>query len=204
MASTAVQISNMALSRVGSTAFISALDEDTPEAELLALYYEQKRDSLLEQGAWPWATRRVTLSALASYDATTEDVWEYVYALPADCLEVQDLWPGTRIPSSGDRIPFAVEWDATNACRVICTDEEDAVLVYTRKVTDATTFPGYFVDALAWALAAELALGLIGKPELFANAQAMADRSRAKALAKAGNTGRADVGTVSEFEAERA
>ena len=204
MATSAVQICNMALSRVGSSAFISALDEDTPEAEMLNLHYEPKRDGLLEVGAWPWATRRVALSALASPDATTEDVWSYVYTLPADCLQVQDLWSGSRVQTAGDRIPCAVEWDAANACRVLCTDEEDAVLVYTRKVTDVTAYPQHFVEALVWALAAELALGLIGKPELFANAQAMADRARSRAVAKAGNTNRPDAPPVSEFEAERA
>ena len=54
--------------------------------------------------------------------------------------------------------------------RAILSNQEQAELVYTVRVEDTTYFPQMFVNALAWRLAAELAMGLQARPENYSSA----------------------------------
>lgn len=80
-------------------------------------------------------------------------------------------------------------WAATNT----------AQLVYTQKVTDVTKMPQVFVEALAWLLAVDLALGLTGKPDLASALQGQADIALRRALAAEGTGQRPDMRPDSSF-----
>lgn len=87
--------------------------------------------------------------------------------------------------------------------RILGTDLVDAELVYTRTITDVSEMPLHFQDAVAWALAMELALGVANKPALLPmlDAKFRSALGRAAALDK----GQAQRGTApySEFERVR-
>lgn len=160
-----VQICNMALTRIGQNQFIDSIDEQSKAAELCALHYELCRDEVLQAFPWPFAEARVFLADIGSPAQT----WQFRYRYPVDCLEARYISvPGIEKPRAEQRIPFKV----VNAAggRAILSNQEQAELVYTVRVEDTTYFPPMFVSALAWRLAAELAMGLQARPENYASA----------------------------------
>lgn len=156
-----VQICNMALSHIGSDARVTSISppDGSVEAGHCATFYDQARTELLEPGTWSFALKRANLAEVAN----ASDAWAYAYAKPSDCLRAlrvlrptagltvftQDQYALTSDDS--DSAPFAIEGD------VLYTNEPDAVLVYTRDLTDSTKFPPSFTSALSFLLAGYLA-----------------------------------------------
>lgn len=164
---TDAEICNVALARVGQREFIDDLNDASAQAQVCKALFTAARDAVLESFAWPFATRRATLALLAG---ATRDSWGYVYVLPSDCVAVRYVYAGTRNPASDERIAYAREIaDDANGnptVHVLLTDQIDAVLVYTALISVTALYPPLFVDALAWRLAADLALALPVKPEV--------------------------------------
>lgn len=163
MAASEAQICNIALARIGVKTFITALSDSSAEAEACNILYAPMRDATLEAFPWPFATRRATLAVLAG---VTRSGWSYSYALPTDCIAPRYLYAGERQPAARNRVAFAVEANDAGDGRILITDEQNAELVYTAKVTNPDTFSPLFRDALSWLLAADLALVLVVKPQL--------------------------------------
>lgn len=175
---TAAQLCNVALARVGQRQLLDNLDEKNEAARLCKALYGPARDAVLELFAWPFAMRRAALALLAP--GSERDGWAYAYDLPSECLAPREIWAGTRAPARDQRIPWALEDDAT-AGRILLTDQSEAVLLYTRAVETVGLFPPLFVDTVAWKLACDLALSLPVKPQLLP----MLDRKYQMALASA-------------------
>lgn len=163
MATSEAGICNLALMRVGQTKTIDSLGDNTAEARACKLIYAQARDSLLALVPWPFAQRRASLVLVGEVedDLGLEPTWEYAYALPGDCLQARGLFCGLRNPRPDERVAYAIEGHATHGRLLLtdleATDDDPAELTYTAKIEDVTLYPPHFVDALAWALAAELA-----------------------------------------------
>jgi hypothetical protein len=169
MASSQVQISNLALAHIGVSQFIAAPNEKSKEANICALFFEQVRDNLLESLEWNFASRRVKLAQTTS--AITN--WLYAYQVPTDCIAARRLvMPGMRMLPSESRIPFEIGSDGKQT--VILTDQENAELIYTERVTDPNRFAPSFVTALSWYLAAEIAMPLAVSTQLADRAAKMA------------------------------
>lgn len=171
MASSVIQICNTALARVGVKEFIEDLAEGSAEADACSALYPTARDSALTSLPWPFATKRTTLALAAGEDE--REGWEYVYAMPSDCLLARHIWSGERAPSATSKIPFTIELNDAEDARIILCDKEDAELVYTAAITNSLLFPPLFVDALCWLLASELALPLSVRTDLRTQAQQM-------------------------------
>lgn len=148
-----VDICNRALSHIGASATISSLTEQSEEAFHCNLLYADIRDAVLRAHPWGFATRHLALSDVG----TPPGNWAYRYAYPNDCIYAREI---LQTDTAGDPIKFEVALgDAYNA-RVILTDEEDAVLIYTYKVTNTTIFDPLFTNALAWKIASEICMPL--------------------------------------------
>lgn len=162
MASSEVQICNLALARVGVSIFIAALDERSTTANVCNLFYEPCRDFVMADDVdWNFATKRIFLADLG----TPPNNWAYRYALPTDCLKARFIVvDGMRKPRVEERIPFEVA--AEEDIRVLYTDQPIAELVYTKRVTNPNLFSEAFKMTLAWHLAAEIALPLSAAPNL--------------------------------------
>ncbi len=167
-----VDICNLALLRLGTRSSISALTEGSTEANACALVYPVARDTLLAQHRWGFATRRAALADLGN----PPDGWRFRYGYPTDCLHArrvrppkaagggawEDDWPGR---GGRHAIRFEVSGDqdgSGNPIKVILTNQPEAELVYTARITAAAQFDAGFVEALSWMLAAELAVTLTG------------------------------------------
>lgn len=196
------EVCNLALSHVGNGQSLNSLEERTLEARMCKLHYGPTRDKLLELFPWRFATKRAVLAELAE----ERTGWDFVYQLPADCLQPQYIWTGIRNPSSDLRVPFDVEATgaaATVTGRVLVTDQADAELIYTAECPTVALWTPSFVDAVAWALAVKLALVVPVKPQLAALAMPEARRALAEAKASQLNSRQADPPPLSSITTAR-
>lgn len=143
-----VQLFNTALARLGGEQLSMAISpqEDDALGALCKNLFPHVLDLTLCAHQWSFALRRVTLAAVP--DASQNREYPHAYALPTDCVTP------VRLDGCGgiNRSPaYVVEGDALR------TQEEAASLLYVQRVTDPLRWPPSFADALAWALASELA-----------------------------------------------
>ena len=101
--------------------------------------------------------------------------WHYRYLYPTDCLKFRNIVNNGYVPflpyfyrgyyadfvqCLPPRAPFQIGLATDASSKVIYTNVRDAHGEYTALVTDPALFPQTFVNALAWAMAAELAIPL--------------------------------------------
>lgn len=230
MAKSVEDICNLALLRAGQLQTIDSLTEDTEQARACNILFPHHRDALLERFNWPWATRSATLALLANPDgsALTRPGWVNAYQLPGDCLKPRYIFAGARptalAPASvypsiigplttvatiptfiGEvpEVPFTVEANDAGTGQILLCDLDNAQLVYTVALTVATVFPQPFIEALAWALAADLSLSLTKKPAVAQGLGQRAELEAHRAFATALNAQGADPRPDSEFVSAR-
>lgn len=145
-----VDICNIALSHLGAEAVVSSISppDGSAEAGYCARFYPIARQSTLVAGNWGFARKRVALAELTN-DSTE---WTYKYQLPSDCLHARKVLTGDVYdnPERGGA-KFEIEGDA------LFTNQPEAVLIYTRDVTDTSKFPADYTTALGMVLAGYLA-----------------------------------------------
>ena len=154
MALTDVSIFNMALGHLGHTKFLADFNERSLAADLANQYYEQARNFAFEDFPWPFANK---YAALGLVEEDPNNDWRYSYRYPSDCMAVR------RIVTSLGRLettppPFEVGGDDQG--RLIYTNQESALIRYTRLVEDANLYPAVFGEAVSWWLAGLIAPGL--------------------------------------------
>ena len=175
--SSEVDICNDALAVVGDAANVSSISppDTSAQAGHCARFYPMARDQLLEMHPWNFATKRAALSLLSE----TSNQWQYVYALPGDCLRALVVldplapddfstpiplygvypypYPGqNNIPAVYSPQPFVVEVD-TAGNKILYTNQQNAQLTYLASITDTTKFSPLFTEALVILLASKLA-----------------------------------------------
>lgn len=145
MALSQVQVTNMALAKVGAE-YISSMTEGAKEATYANIFWESCRDTLLESYPWNFATERASLARLAG-----SPVWQYdcKYQLPNDCLRVRDISVDGDFEST-KTVDYRIEG------RTLVTNETTVYIKYTKKVTDTSYWPPTFVRLFVCDLAALL------------------------------------------------
>lgn len=149
---TSITICNLALGELRAAPIID-IAEDSIEARECARYYPQCLRLLLERHDWAFANRRATLAELATNDRSGE--WTHAYVLPADCAT-----PLRLVAKDGGPSDYIVE------NRTLYTALADATLEYARDDVSEAEMTGLFVDALAYALAARLAVPIRDSREI--------------------------------------
>lgn len=199
----AVNICNMAVSHVGSSATIISISppDGSVEAGYCATFYSQARTEMIELGNWRFTLKRAELAEVTNDSET----WAYAYALPSDCLHAKRiLRPGYQLtvftqddsrysPNDNDSADFTIEGD------VLYTNEPEAVLVYARDITDTTKYTPSFSLALSYLLASYLAGPIVKGSDGMRIADAMRERARAMADQAATNVANSS-STTTEFE----
>lgn len=160
------------------------------EADQCRIWYPATRDSMLADYPYPWAEAYLNLAQVAGpeIDGNVADAqWARSYRYPPDCLKIRRLVatqtsvtaavpqttglssaytlanePWKRPEGQPYPISYGIGHDVTG--RLILTDfwgnGYGLTAVYTAKVEDPTQFSPDFADALAWRLAADLAMSL--------------------------------------------
>lgn len=150
---TETEICNLALSHLGVGKEIANLEtENSAEASACRRFYQPTVERVLTDFPWPFATRFATL-ALVEEDPTEE--WDFSYRYPADCLKLRRILSGSRQDAPNGRVAYRLGSDASG--RLVYTDQDDATVEYTFNPTDTTLFDVMFVEALAYALAVNIA-----------------------------------------------
>lgn len=206
MASSPAEIGNLALDAIGARATIASLSEASNEARVISRQYNQALEDVLASAHWNFARKQVALTMLK--DATVGDdtptPWVYEYAYPADCVSARYIMPmvavdpaavvGTVAAPSlvGPPARFIISQDVDSSdtpIKVILTNQPQAVLVYTVRITNPQLFDGLFTRALSAYLGALIAVALAGDKRLAQMAFDAADRMVRSARVSNGNEG---------------
>lgn len=146
-----VGICNLALAHLTNKANISALNEQSAEAQYCSQFYPIARDQMLASHTWDFCTKRAALSLLTN----DVDSWAFAYGRPGDCLNPISVLLPESIDDTLEQ-DYVQELNSSDV-RVIRTNVEFAVLRYTKFVTDTTRFSPLFVVADSFLLGSYLA-----------------------------------------------
>lgn len=160
MAVSAVEICNMALSKLAINQYIESLLDPSTEAKVCSLHYNHYRKIVLTHVTWGFAERRIALGE----SGTAPDEWEFQYGWPSGALRIIQIPDGLQVRRADQRIPFRTRNVA--GTRYIVTDYENAEADYTDDVEDTTLFSPQFDEALAARMAYQMAMPLSAEPEL--------------------------------------
>lgn len=153
------EIANLALSHLGSGKEISNLEtERSDEASAMRRYYSIALSTALKD--YPYSFCNV-IETLALVEESPNDEWAYSYRYPTDCLKPIRILSGFRNDSRQTRIPYKIGKDASG--KLIYTDQSEAELEYTQRVTDPSKFPDDFIMALSFLIAALAAPRICGE-----------------------------------------
>ena len=161
MATTALDICNLALAKVGASIQVTDIT-GTPtsnEAALCKLMYPLSRDFVLREAPWNFATKTAALAG----STTGPSHWAYQYDYPSDCIRLLKVL-GTTSPRVDEPQPFEVFNSGT--AKKIATNQASASARYTMQVTDPGLFDFQYIQALATYLAAELSVALSRSPDV--------------------------------------
>lgn len=171
-----VDICNLALAHLGDTATVASINppEGSAQAEHCSRFYPIARDTLLEMHNWGFASRRIQPAQLTS----TWPEWQYAYQVPSDIINMVSVlppdaqddystrWAPTDAPwtnyspvvAAGHYVPQPYSMEVlVDGTQVVYTNQVQAVLRYTQRVTDPTKFSPLFTLTLSWHLASMLA-----------------------------------------------
>lgn len=145
--------------------------------------------------------------------------WAYSYAFPTDCIRARYLWPVSYASTYANVLynygqpqhsPFIPRWNYDyyycehppfpfsimgdededgNDIRVIATDLETAMLIYTKRVESPNLWDSLFQQAMVATLAARLAIPLSGDKEMMKLNMQLAANAVAKAQTADANEG---------------
>lgn len=140
--SSEVGIVNNALILLGEQT-ITAISATTKAGRIFGTIYDDKRDWLLREYEWKFATERTNLAA----DATAPDYqYSAAFSLPADCIRFMEIYP--------DTISYRIEKN-----KILC-DETILYIRYTQRITDVNEMDVSFREALSALLARESCLAI--------------------------------------------
>lgn len=174
---------NSALVNVGAEPIVAEGDNSL-RARTVSLKYPIVLEALLAGHPWNFATAYATLAAISPKPADVFD-YEFVFQLPADCLRVTHTNLGRY-----------EEWEEIEGRRIACNVSE-LKIKHIKNVADVSKYSASFVNALSWALSADIAY-----PLTQSSAQQEAADSRAKIFLATARSFDAQVGSVRRVESE--
>lgn len=159
MATSVISICNMALGWIGTNS-IASLTQNDPGARACNQFYDMARQQTLRDHPWNFAQSRIALAAVDVPDTYPE--YAYAYAWPDKCIRAH------KVRNDAGDYDFEVVLSPDGSGRMILTNAQNAVLLYTADVADPTLFDPLYTRALARRLAADM-----GKVFFKNNAQTM-------------------------------
>lgn len=139
---TALDICNIALSKLGE-APVPAVDANgSPAARLCYMHYHPVRREVLSACRWSFAKRQISLTAA---EEDTTGLHSLAHTLPQDCLRVLEV--------------SAPNWTLRGRC-VFC-NKMTITLLYIADVEDTSLFEPLFIEALSTRLACKLCIPLL-------------------------------------------
>lgn len=183
-----IEICNQALAFIGARNTIANFDEDSLEAITCQQFYDVARKDCLQEFWWGFAKAQAQLTLLDSLPSTNVVApqtpltpsqismlpWLYKYAYPADCIQARFLipfcsttflpnWQYTYDAETAIRYVVGSDVDAAgNETKVLYCNEPQAILCYTRDVTNTAMFDSQFGVSLAHLLGGYVTMAING------------------------------------------
>jgi hypothetical protein len=148
-----VEVANMALDHLGKDR-IATLTESSTAARKINEVFDRTIHSALQHSPWTFSR---TIQSLASLTNDWDERWQYKYDVPNNCLKEVRLVPTVDPATNRQPVPFNLMGGA------LYTNITPAKLEYVRANTDTSTMPQYFLDALSFLLARNVAMPLTRK-----------------------------------------
>lgn len=184
-----IAVCNIALAEIRAPA-ITAIDDDSPEANACGIHYDDCLQTLLEAHDWGFAKRRIGLAALAVNDRPGE--WAHAYAVPQDMAVSGTLVQSLPTPVSGvfypwpydfPRPPFYLHEFVLDG-GVIYSHLENATFEYISRDTAEASMTALFKRALALDLASRLAITLLNDRAMKGDLIKQAEVAKQRAMAE--------------------
>jgi hypothetical protein len=166
----------MALARLGA-ARITALTDNTAEAKLCNLLFDETADLVMVEGSWATTIKRASLNATTNtpaYGFTTE------FQLPTDpfclkVLQINDITPGDE--------EYRIEGDK------LLANISTMKVKYIGRLTDTQAYGPFLTQAIITRLTAELAYPITGQASVADRWFQQYERDVQKGLANDGQQG---------------
>lgn len=172
---TSAQVVNASLQQIASQVRIGSLSDTSAAAQAANVVYAAVVQLILRELDPDFA--RLTASLSLAAGATPPPPWAYEYTYPADCVRVRQVRP----PASGagsladpyDPVPVlanvAFDTPSSTPTKVILTNQQGALAVYTTLSVTEPMWDSGFSDAVVRRLANPLAMALSGRPDFARN-----------------------------------
>ena len=166
MATSKIQIWNMALSRIGVKDFIIGENEASDEASVMNIHYDEAVRKTLTDFPWPFARGYFILNLV---EERPNGDWAFSYRYPSVAMRIRRILRPEVGFRDADPPPFVIGGDDT--ARLVYTNREQAEVEITRPILDVAKFSEQFTDVLAWYLAWQSAPSLARIPNAVQSAQ---------------------------------
>ncbi len=196
----AVSISNMALGHLGAKP-ITDIDEESQEARYCKIFWDNTRDEVLREFPWNFADSSA-LGAAVTVPTIYDDLWDYAYTYPGDCLLVRRV---TEDGSDTDLVfKIVLETLVTGEQRrLVLTNAETAAIHYTARIENTTHWDAKFVASMALSLASKLAVPITKNAKIAEFMVLMYRASIPKAKVSDFKENKTDDTSVSPWETDR-
>lgn len=192
------QIANMTLVNIGISKPIGNLrTENSNEAKVIRGIFDNERDYVLRHIRWPFAKQYETLGLVdGAADDPYNDDWVFAYRYPSTCMAVRRI-----VTDNGKSEVNQPAWEIARDSqgRLVLTDEEDAVVEITARITNAEEFDDMFASALSWKIASRVAPALSKIEKMAEACYSMYMQEISAATAVAMNEGHKPEPAESEF-----
>ena len=151
MASSDVEIANLAAVKIGAEARITSLDDDRKVARELKAVWAIERRATLRAGSFNFSTRRAELASAVLGPADSIAPWAYAYPQPSLCqrlLSVLDSSSGYERADAGYQLE-----GGPDGTRILSNDAGPLLVKYIIDVPEPARWDDAFAEAFACRLA---------------------------------------------------
>jgi len=158
---TDIDIVNAALTEIGSTAFITTLDDSSEEARVAKIQYPHCLRRALEKAKPSFALKTDTLDT--PLENVTRKNWLYAFELPVDFLCMSGIVvEGTIYPVPEASIEYDIQSEYLDGSdtRILLTNLEEVEIEYVAHIETVSAFSAEFAEALVILLASKFMAAL--------------------------------------------
>ena len=197
MSRSKIDICNLAILRMGGKQLkhISSLEENKEEARSCKILYPHTIEIMLRQHPFNFAQKQAVLALRRQ-----EKDGSYSYIWPSEAIKIWKVTPIGDLYFSGEAIPHKVVNGGDGLKEIRCHFEQVQAF-FSVMVADPNQMDDLFQDALAWAMAAEMAHSVADDPKRMQFLQQQAKESFAIAQSADANEQAFDVSLGAYVEA---
>jgi len=166
--STKVEIGNLALYHIRNNVTINSFTEESNEAVIINNVYEHCKKIVLESKSWGFCSTVKELTRLSEGQETVFP-YLYAYAVPSNCIRINDIINYTSYINYTDRvkvIPYEKRVNSDASATIILTNEKAPILRYNINITNSELFSQIFSECLSWYIGFQIAPALTNDENL--------------------------------------